>query len=200
MLQAPHPYVRIPDFFLFVPWKVHHHNSSHSATILIVEVGKLSHGGVRTSPRLQQHPSVVSHCYFYWGCTERDAQCELPVPAVTFPLPPARVMSLLPAQPQVREAPQCSQHHLHPQAVLPEPLSPAPFVTEESGSSCWELEPESRSRETWGLLTALPLNFCRSVGKSLISPGFPHKFDRVPWDSPRKGTVQVQSLIMIVII
>lgn len=107
-------------------------------------------------------------------------------------------VSLLPAQPQVREAPPAPT--CTPRAVLLEPLSPARAVTEKSGSSCCELEPESRRLETWGLLAALPLNFCGSVGKSLTSPGFPHKFDRVPWDSPRKGTVQVQSLIMIVII
>lgn len=86
--------------------------------------------------------------------------CELPVPAVTFPSVPST--------------------HLHPQALLPEPLSPALIVTEELGSSCCELEPDSNTLETRGLLTDLPLNFCGSGGKSLISPGFPHKFDRVP--------------------
>lgn len=125
---------------------------------------------------------------------KRAVWCELPVPAVTFPLPPAHC-SL--HSPRWGRHPSVPSTHLHPQAVLPEPLSPALFVPEES---CCQLEPESRRLETWGLLTALPLNFCRSVGKSLISLGFPHKFDRVPRDSPRKGTVQVQSLIMIVII
>lgn len=67
MLKAPHPYVRFPDLFFFLSWKIHHHKSSHSATILPVNVGKLRHGGVRTLPRIQ-HPSVVSHCYFYFSC------------------------------------------------------------------------------------------------------------------------------------
>lgn len=89
MLKAPHPYVRFPDLFFFLSWKIHHHKSSHSATVLPVKVGKLRHGGVRTLPRIQ-HPSVVSHCYFYFSYLLWAACpcCHLPQCPQHSPAPP----------------------------------------------------------------------------------------------------------------
>lgn len=53
------------------------------------------------------------------GSIERAVWCELPVPAVTFPLPPIHGGSLLPAQPQVREAPQHPQQPPAPPGCAP---------------------------------------------------------------------------------